>query len=101
MIASISSETKNHATPTVRIASGSVTSRSSGLSTVLSTPKTAAASSSEPALRTCTPESTAATTASTRALVSQEMAKRTLSGGEPRRCSTSAMSATQAYRPAR
>ena len=49
---SISMETKNQAMPNVMTASGSVTRRSSGLNSVLSTPNTAAASSSEPALST-------------------------------------------------
>src|SRR5579862_116338 len=81
VITSISIETKNQATPRVRIASGKVISRSTGLSTVLSTPNTAAARSNAPALETSTPLSTAAATPSTSALVNQEMTSRTESGG--------------------
>ena len=63
------------------MANGSVTKRSSGLSMVFSTPNTAAAASSEPRFLTVTPESSPATTASTRALVNHEIASRAASGG--------------------
>src|SRR3954452_13963953 len=81
VITSISSETKNQATPRVRIASGSVMKRSSGLSIVLSTPNTAAANSRLPASSTVTLESTSATSASTSAFVSHEMTSRSHSDG--------------------
>ena len=48
---------------------------------VLSTPNTAAAASSEPKFLTVTSASSPATTASTSALVSHEIASRTASGG--------------------
>src|SRR5438874_1192269 len=74
VITSISSETKNQATPRVRIASGSVMKRSSGLTTVLSTPNTAAANNRLPASSTVTLESTSA-------FVSHEMTSRSHSDG--------------------
>ena len=58
---SISIATKNHAMPSVRIASGKVMKSRSGLRIVFSTPKTAAAAISEPALLTCTFGSSATT----------------------------------------
>ena len=84
VITSISSETKNQASPNVRIASGRATSLRSGLSIVFRTPKTAAAASRDPARETCTPLNAPATTASTSAFVSHEMASRTPSDGERR-----------------
>src|SRR5450755_2126715 len=81
VITSISSETKNQAMPKVRMARGSVTSRSSGFSIVLRTPNTAAANSRSPGLATVTPASTPATIASTSAFVSHETATRTGSDG--------------------
>jgi hypothetical protein len=82
VITSISSDTKNHATPNVRIASGKVTTLRSGFSTVLSTPKTAAAAIRAPALETSTLRSRPATTASTSAFVSHEIPSRTNNEGD-------------------
>ncbi len=81
---SISIATKNQAMPSVRIASGNVMKSSSGLRIVFSTPNTAAAAISAPALWTCTFGSSA-TTASTSAFVSHEIARRASSGGPGRR----------------
>ena len=50
--ASMAIETKNQASPKVSSAAGRVTRRSSGLNSVLSTPNTTAANSSDPALST-------------------------------------------------
>src|SRR5438128_2418056 len=82
VMTSISSETKNHAMPRVRIASGSVANLRIGLSTVLSTPKTAAAAISAHASSTRTSSRAAATRPRTSALVSHDAASRTASDGE-------------------
>src|SRR5690242_6551238 len=69
---SISIETPNQISPSVRNASGSVSSRSSGLSTVFSTPKRSAARSRSPAESTVTPWSAPVTTASTSAFAAHD-----------------------------